>query len=71
MGDDRRQPLFSLEILFRDGPDACSGAPDFSVPVRQRLWRPSIAGSVVYRGILRYDPVSPDRSFRRLLCVAI
>lgn len=55
MGDDRRQPLFSLEILFRDGPDARSGAPDFSVPVRQRLWRPSAAGSVVHRRIFRND----------------
>lgn len=71
MGDARRQPFFSLEILFRHGPDARSRAPDFSVPVRQRLWRPPTAGSVVHRRIFRDDTLGSNRSLRRLLRAAI
>ena len=59
-GHARRQPLRSLEVLFRHGFDARSRTSDFPFPVRQRLWRPSIAGSVVYRGVFRDDTVCLD-----------
>ena len=71
IGHARKQPLFSLEILFRHGSNAGPRAPDFSVPVRQRVWRTSVAGVVVYRGIFRNDSLSIDRSFRWLLRAAV